>query len=672
MGIVQSTTAIKSLLAEDATVVATAEGLAGSQEHELVTSPDMTAFLGKVAKEAKIELSPLQKSVAAATMAFASSVESYKNGQIDAKAERLTSSGAVPGQTANIVAADQDMTSESFTGIDPTAYSAVNVAVNIALATQDQYVEAFLPSVLNTKGISGIQIALSYAAAKKPYLRDGNSIQYANEEIPLTEIIGNGEIFDGEDISLVPVVTGNKDLDQYLSVQYQTTETINGKELEVAPLQTGMEVPVMDVTTVAGKLTNGTFTDMDGLEASYAIKTLVGTLDTTKVKFDVSIFDGTTMTGTMSGDSKDFVIATTFNANVDFDKLKTIDGGNAVASGDTLSGYTGIYKITIMAKGNLETAIVTTNINMELVRVVSTATGTETTDSDILDAAGKLGFTAYYPDARPNLEVVRDYGIFITGKSKSVVLNVKGLTPIKIAHPISSLARGENSDATMSLDKALQLAIAQVGHVGSKVIAGAFEKLAVLASGGLDPKSLSGIGKFNLKPAYETYEVNFANMNTISQESRQAEIRESVINALRYTIPLLAVKSGYLTAYRAAVAQDAKLRVVVGVPAEISSFLSGSIDLGPDYEVKVVSTARAGFTDKIYATFVPSDSASLPQFSFGNTYVTPTLVGNVPSINASGGTVAMTVIQPLVTHEIHNYIGTAITLTGLKDALGKI
>lgn len=194
-------------------------------------------------------LTPAQKaagayiaSIAAAQVAGEKPNVAYLSG-LDFGKESMSDSISYDNLVTSLEAFDGQLTKNTL------AYS---IAFNVLASRQDDFAEAFYPTLTLDPTNAGLEIGVSYAYLIKEFSHklNGSAVTKTYPKSPLLKNLFNPDYMEGEANKLVPVFrTENQD---YLLVAGKYNTSATGEPIQTAPIKSGVTASIIGLS-ITGK-----------------------------------------------------------------------------------------------------------------------------------------------------------------------------------------------------------------------------------------------------------------------------------------------------------------------------------------------------------------------------------------------------------------------------------
>jgi hypothetical protein len=595
---------------------------------------------------------------------------------------------------------DKSISLEAFDERELKAHMAYSIAFNVNAARQDEFGEAFYPTVVVSPDQAGLDVTVRRAMVMQEirHAITGKAMDF--KRINLVDAVVEPTILATDSTVLVPVrlTSGADQVENNANfaagTNYQRT-LADGTVVDTGALVPNVDIDMLGIGMRTDLATQGVYDVTDSLDSRLYLENLYLTVTgagtgasdpgSSIIKFDVSRLPRNAWIKSTEGTDRDtYLQFTTVDLPVNKD-TKDISGVVASVSGGGLNwllqaGYTDVFvRFGIQLSGSANHEVGNVRVNGATVTVEgafhkNVSTGVVTPVSSIELAAIKtditaafLGFEAYA--ARTNLNR-RTRGLQITTLEITERYTIPLLSPITAPAPISS--NRDASDLTTLITTARirnsNLAVTQLLNYGDTLASFALSQDRLLPV-----PTIEGIGRLLVRPYYFTDTIDAQNVTaSVKSQDRAADVSAAIINAIRDAVYKMHNESGYQAAADAlsGVAGEKPL-VLIGTDAYTARHININGDtrlLGHHFDARVVTSLDKRVKGKIFVTFVRPNQQGVDPLSFGVMAWMPELAGTI-QLTRNGATIKETMVQPRVRHI--NFLPLLIKLdvTNLAEAI---
>jgi hypothetical protein len=566
-----------------------------------------------------------------------------------------------------------------------------SVAYNMQSARQDDFGEAFFPTVVVTPDQVGFSLSIRLVEVMSDIRRQitGNADKFGRRNI--VQAVIDPTILKNDQTKIVPVYRAEAAahfVANSLVAPYNVkvdTETVS-----TAPLKIGAKFSLLAVSQTEALLETGLLDLTDAVDTAVNLSSVyMSVTDADDNPIEVFKFN----TGRLPTANFTYAVQGNYrlmNLNFVSDSLKLGDAIPKMANGSnstllaSLATYTVRLGVQMFGSVNLETS--ETRLQASGVEVVSItdaggvqldlASGTGQTLAALFAKAKIEGFDLEAQRTNSNR---RQRGQLLTTNFYTQMYAVPLRSPITCARPMTAGDANDSSDlaalitathvrtSNAAVDELLKTDAMLADYVSSA------DKL------GATPEIL-GVSRFLIKPFYEkaTLDVG-ASVDSLTSAQRAADIQATIVNKCRDLVYRMYTASGYKAAADAlAGGQSQTPTIIIGTDPTIARYLMVEGDfrtLGPDFQVKVVSTLNQEMAGKIFMSFgdFTSGKDGVPNpMHFGNMAWKPELTLVLP-IHRNGANSKELTVQPSFLHVTNLPILARIDVSGIEDVIaGKV
>jgi hypothetical protein len=571
-----------------------------------------------------------------------------------------------------------------------------SVAYNMQAARQDEFGEAFYPTVVVTPDQVGYTVSIRlievYNEQKRP-ISGAPTANFGRRNI--VQAVIDPTILRNDQTKIVPVV--NDESTGYFvpsaAVAPYSVLLSDDTAVTTAPLAIGKKFSLLGISQTEALLDTGLLDVTDAidtqlaLDAVYVQFTTGGATPTTEVvKFNTRQLPLATF---------NFAVQNTYRQmNLQYETQSLLIGPNTVLADGSAStilsaivsgGYEARIGFSVFGSVNLElgnTELNASNVSIASIKNNSDATldittGTGATLAALFANAKVIGYDL---DARRTNSNRRQRGQLLNTNFYNQVYTVPLLAPITIPRPMQNGDSNDSSDLaaliTTTRIRTSNAAVDELLRV-QDLLAETTSALNTSATpnSAQDTPEIMGVSRFVVQPAYMYKPLNIStSLDSLSAHQRAADIQATLVNALRDMAYTLYVQSGYKAAADALAGGVAPVpTVIIGTDPYIARYLMVTGDLrtlGGQFDVKIVSTLNERMSGKIVMSFgdFSAERAGVPNpLHFGNMAWKPEFTVVLPMIRNGAQSKELTV-QPSFLHITNLPVMGVIDVTGISAA----
>lgn len=572
-----------------------------------------------------------------------------------------------------------------------------SVAYNLVASKQDEFGEAFYPTIVVDPTVSEVVMEIKFASLMNELQRpvDGSANRGLFNKVPLPKAIYNPDIFATDKNKIVPVV--RTETEKFLLTSEKRVDKSTLETVETAPLLFGETINLLGIGQTDTLLSRGQMDNTDALDRAISLESvyvsLTGDAATEIFKINTSAMSFNAFTFNPQGHNKDFIL--NFNNQVftfDTKETKTSKGAASTVLEALPEGYKVDVEVSISGTVNTQYGDVELyGVKSKVVRILNAAgdelNAAEADYKSIAKVFETFKFLAYDLLAYTTNSNLRKRGQLVT------VDSFKQPYMVPVRSGIMSIVPVNNDLGTDNDTDAL---IGQAQVCGAKISMGAVEALVShadiinqITAGGTKQPDLSitesgfkGIAKNVLNPAFEHRTIDLLQIvSSLDSKSRDESIRAALLQQIYNVGVALYLKSNYGVVFERVIngASSARPTLIVGTDPNIKRLLvtesSGdTIQLGTMFDIKIVSTFNQKIAGKIYLSFGVFDQQrnSVPNpLNHGNCAFSPNVVYDlVRTLN--GQTSRERLNQPRYLHITHLPVIGVFDVTNVEEVFGQI
>jgi len=595
-------------------------------------------------------------------------------------------SGVANGRAIDMQAFDEKENKNAMT------YS---VAYNLHAARQDEFGEAFYPTVVVTPDNVGFMMSIRLMYVFDEVRRElSGALNTFNRKNVIKAVI-DATILRNDQTKIVPVYrkttpAAATDSDaNFASEVGTTTIELDGQPVETGPLKIGAEFSLLGISQTEALLATGVLDQTDAVDSSIRLGAIYVKLqgatdaDDEIVKFNVDKLALSDFNVAPQGNSRMMQLNFSTNALYVTSATKQVDGTasallaalgtNAVRLGTMVSGS------VLQDKGDTQvnaTAVKVARVTDASGNILSQTAGAGQTAAAVFAGAVVIGYDLIAYRTNSNR---RQRGQLIDTQYMNYLYTVPLLPPITALRPV-----GE----TETNDSALLSALITTTHVRTSnaavtalLEAQQFLREYVNAKDGVnDAPEILGVARYLVSPAYfEDTLDTLVNLDSLSTGDRTTDLQNLIQNKLRDIAYRLWVASGYKAAADSLYDGAApKPTLIIGTDPILARYLTLNGDLrlvGETIDYKLVSTLDSRMAGKIVFSFGMESSfnSGVPNpLHFGNMAWKPELTLMMPMVR-NGSNVMELTVQPSFRHVTNLPIMGMLTVTNIDKVIaGKL
>lgn len=573
---------------------------------------------------------------------------------------------------------DTSVSLEAFDERELRNHMAYSIAFNVNAARQDEFGEAFYPTVVVSPDQAGLDVSVRRAMVMNEvrHAITGKAMDFQRKN--LIDAVVEPTILSSDSTVIVPVrLTSGADqvennANYFLTVAVDDRVTSDGVTVPTAPLLPNREIGLLGLGQREDLATQGAYDNTDSLDTRlYLEKLYIGltganaggaaTPVTSYYTFDVSRLPRNAFVKSVEGaDRESYLAFTTVDLPV---TVLTEDMTGAAGAGTALNYLsddparaTWVVRLGIQVNGTANHELGNIRVTGASVTIeggFDTATGAALAPAEVTALRAELtgtlaGYDVYA--ARSNLNR-RTRGLQVTSLELTERYTIPLLAPITAPAPVSS--NRDASDLT-TLITAARIRNSNLGVTQLLNYSDTLQSYVLSQDRTLPVPAIEGVGRHLVRPFFffDTIDAQSVTASVKSQD-RAADVSAAIVNAIRDAVYRMYRESGYQAAADAldGVAGNKPL-VIIGTDPVIARHIMVSGDtrtLGAHFESRVVTSLDRRVYGKIFVTFVRPNQEGVDPLSFGVMAWMPELAGTI-QLTRNGATIKETMVQPRVRH----------------------
>ncbi len=574
-----------------------------------------------------------------------------------------------------------------------------SVAYNLQAARQDEFGEAFFPTVVVTPDQVGYTVSIRlievYNEPKRP-ISGAPSQNFGRKNI--VQAVIDPTILRNDQTKIVPVYRTESApyFVQNSQVEPYSVVMTDNSNVPTAPLAVGQKFSLLGLSQTEALLETGILDITDAIDSQLSLAAVY-------VQFTQTTGTGgsaVTTTEVVKFNTAQLPLAifnyapqnTYRQMNLQFKTSTLLINQNTILADNSASQIlapivSGDYeaRFGFSMFGSVDLELGDTEINASGISLTS-ITNSSDLSLGLTSGAGQTlaalfaGATVigYDLDARRTNSNRRQRGQLLNTNFYNQIYTVPLLAPITIPRPMQTGDSNDSSDLaaliTATRIRTSNAAIDEIFRIQS-LLAETTSALNTTATpnAASDTPEILGVSRFIIQPAY--IEKNLAidtSVDSLSAHQRAADIQATLVNALRDVAYTLYVQSGYKAASDALAGGVGPVpTVIIGTDPYIARYLMVTGDLrtlGGQFDVKIVSTLNQEMAGKIVMSFgdFTNERAGVPNpLHFGNMAWKPEVTVVLPMIRNGAQSKELTV-QPSYLHICNLPILGVINVSGIS------
>lgn len=578
---------------------------------------------------------------------------------------------------------------ESYDEKDNRHATAYSVAYNMLTARQDEFGEAFFPTVIVSPDQVGYVVTIRLINVMKDIRRQiSGDIDQFNKTNIIHGVI-DATLLDNPQTNIVPVVRDESEKNFVDTTKLPPKDVIlAGETISTSALAFNRKFSLLGISQPDSLLATGQLDVTDSIDTAITLRTVYLSVGAGAgaeiIKIQTSQIPYSNFNYAVQGHYR--LMQLNFNTTALGLKgvVQKADGTGASAVLAPINANNVSVQLALSVNGsvNLETAdtsLSATNVEVHAVfdennQPLPLTSGLGQTIANLFTTATAIGYDL---DARRTNVNRRQRGLLLTSDFYSQ------LYPVPLHAPITTLRPVTISDQTDASDLAALITATHIRTSNSAVtrLLEASQTLAAYVTGAQTQvvqaaPEILGAASWLVEAFYEAGEIDLpAQIDSLKSFERMADVQSLLVNVVRDFAYRAYRNSGYKAAADALAGGIApKPTVIIGTDPVIANYMMVTGEfrtLGNDFNVKVVSTLDSRVRDKIYVSFGQFGEGKEGQpnpMHFGNMGWKPEVTLVLP-MTRNGQISKELTVQPSYVHVVNLPILGEFTVVGLSEVV---
>lgn len=563
-----------------------------------------------------------------------------------------------------------------------------SVAYNMQAARQDEFGEAFFPTVVVTPDQVGFTVSIRLIQVYNDVRRQVSGKLDAFSKRNIIQAVIDPSILRNDQTKIIPVYRDEAKTN-FVSEALVAPRPVllDGESIVTAPLAVGKTFSLLGLSQTDALLETGLMDTTDSIDTAVALEALylrvpaAGGAPERVVKFNTMRLPTSVFTYALQGNYRMMNLSFVTDALQVNENTKDVANApvaqfSAVADG----GYS--VRLALRVGGSVNLELADTNVfasGVDVARItdrdgndIPLDTGAGATIAALFAGMSVVGYDL---DARRTNLNRRQRGQLLDTTFYNQVYAVPLRSAITIPRPLTIGDANDSSDlaalitathirtSNAAVDELLRVTDVLSEFVNSK------DRLD------MSPEIL-GVARFLVKPFFEHSRIDMATaIDSIKSHERADDIQAVLVNKLRDMAYRMYRDSGYKAAADALAGGVSQVpTVIIGTDPVISRYLTVTGDLrtlANDFNVKIVSTLNQRMAGKIVMTFgeFGAGKEGMPNpMHFGNMAWKPELTLVLP-LHRNGANSKELTVQPSFLHITNLPILATIEVAGIEDVV---
>ena len=571
---------------------------------------------------------------------------------------------------------------EAFDDRELREHLPTSIVFNVYGARQDEFAEAFYPTVVVTPDQAGLDVSVSRMLVFSEVRRATGAAANFNKK-NLIDAAVDATILADEHTALVPArLSDNSNASFFVPSTLVASyfKDVAGVAVPTAPLAMGKTVDLIGISQYQPLIGAGILDSTDSLDARIVLQRLILQVAAGEagVAFNVERLPRASFVKSVEGNYREMNLQFATQDLVINAGTRQVDGSTVAEFADiTSNNYTVRLSVAVNGTANVEignvklfaSAIEVASITDASGNLVSTAGGAGATIKAALEAMTIAGYEL--KAARTNANR-RTRGLILDTTVETERYTIPLGSPISVPSPASSNRDAADLKALIAASR-----IRNSNNAVTTLLNSAASLKAYLAG----PKrkdalpQVGGIGRFLVEPFFEEHDLDLElSINSIKSHEKAADVSAVLINAIRDVSYRMYRDSRYRAALDALTAgTGAEPTLVVGTDEVLVRHLMVDGDtrtFGAGFKsFEIVASKDRRVANKIFITFRRDEAKSAADaLSFGTHAWIPELASTIV-VSRNGATTKETMVQPRSLHVTHLPILAQINVQNLSKVL---
>lgn len=629
------------------------------------------------------------------TMMAAGNPVAYANEAYAFKTPKASGGNVIDGLNTGMGhRAERSIAMEAFDDRELIANLPFSTVFNIQAARQNEFGEAFYPTVVVTPDQASIDITVRRSMVFNDVKHELSGKPMDFHRRNLVEAVIDSSVLANQSTRVVPVYVAagpSTNVDKFSTVVGTTTEVVSGESVLTRPLKPGIQLNLLGLCQTAAVQATGQLDNTDTLDhrinlselyISITSATVAGPDTTNIVKFDTLRLPRSQFQKSAEGYDREMMLNF---VTVDL-PLTGLTKNIAGVQSPTLAYLTGAragwivrLAINVTGQANLELGNISVGNTPIYIESVFNRID-EDTIVQITDATELANLRAEFPTitldsykvqaTRSNINR-RTRGIQVTSVDQNERYTLPLGQPITCPNPITN--------TRTSTDMAAPITAARIINDNNAVTklleyASMLSALELSKDYTVPVPAIEGIGRLMIRPFYEEVDLDLLEVTaSLKSTERAADISAAFVNKVREMSYRAYRDSAYQPALDAATGGTGeKPTLLIGTDPVILRHLIVTGDTRTAsiaFDHKIVSSYDQRVRGKIFMTFVRENLTGPDPLTFGCMGWMPELATNV-NLTRNGAVVNETMVQPRSLHINTLPILMVINVINLDKAVG--
>ena len=665
------------------------ESLNETQVSELgSTVENWQSSFNRIAQELSIEnLMPSQAESATAIMAGLTNIESFLRTTVHTTGSNSDTSTFVGMEGLDDGMGERIPAFEAYDERDNRNAVAYSIAYNLVAGRQNEFGEAFFPTVTVTNDNVGVQVSIRLIQVYNDFKRETAGALANYQKRNIVKAMIDGSILKNEQTRIIPVFrTGVNDAKFTATADFASYQVLlEGEAITTAPLAVGARFDLLALSQTDALIANGLMDPSDSVDPAVELENIYVTVGDDRLRLKVNGLAGANFVYSPQDLHRVQRMNFTTNGVMLNKNTKQADASALVDLAAIVTSDVVVYlRVGMYGEINVEqgdTQVHALEITVD--RVVNPVTG-----QDIpLGAAPAAGIVTAFAGAKIVGYDLRAYRSNLNRRQRGQLLDVTYYnqiwavplrSPITMLRPVNADAQSDNSDlaalvsatfvrtSNEAVRTLMQTADMLKGYVDNRV--------ARPNSDYTQAPAMFGVARFLIDPTYIEENLDVASViNSVQSHEKARDAQAVLVNKIRDIAYRLYRDSGFQAVVDTqAAGVEGNPCVIVGTDPMTARYLmiDGENRLaGPDFEYMVVTSPQIEMQNRLFICLGYPNKANgqLNPLHFGNMLWSPELVLTLP-ISRGGQVSKELTVQPRFRHIVNVPVLGQVKVTNLPQA----
>lgn len=584
---------------------------------------------------------------------------------------------------------ERNIAVEAFDESNVKDMSSYSVAYNISAARQDEFGEAFFPTVTVSPDQIGVEVTARILTVFDDNKHNVNGSLTNFNHKNLLRAYRDPSVLKSEMTRVIPVMRAGAEANFVDAADVAPyVANLEGEEIPTSALKAGATINLLGLSQTEALLSEGMADKTDSIDPAVVLRRVylkVGTgTDVDVLSFDTANFALSNFISTGQSNYRLMTLNFKTNSLLLNKNSKKVDGGALEALAPVVSGDL-IVRLSMTVTGNIdletgETSVFGNQVSVHSIsnnnrELISLTSGAGLAIADLIKSGVIIGYDlkAY----RSNLNR-RQIGQLIHTNYVTQKYAVPLRAPISARRAVTSDSSTDTSDLN-ALIMATNIRTSNAAVTALLDAANLLNDVLDARDGNEATPEILGVSRDLIRPQYmyESIDVDSA-INSVSSHERSEDIQAVLVNKLRDMVYSLYRNSEYRAFADSIKGGNAGTpTVIIGTDPVIARYLTVTGDLrtlGNEFDVRIVTTLDERVQGKIFVgfgNFSSGTNSAVDPLHFGNMLYKPTVTFTMP-ISRNGRITRELSVSPAFLHITNLPIMGVVEVSGITESLSRV